>query len=226
MTIRHKFSIAAFALACATSPVAAQDLALRDLVVAPTAAYDHVVRPQLEAWFENADATYALGQALRLFVRPSEDGYLSAFAIGPTGDVTQLYPNAFHTGNYARAGEAIEVPGSGARALVRGPVGLERIRLVFTRRADLVHVYAPLAGASPFPVVLGGIAALQRDLVVVAEAAPTDAVVTLDKTFQSVQPSYGVASNYAIVVDASLAEAPDDDLMAVVPARGYPLPRY
>jgi hypothetical protein len=226
MTIRHKFSIAAFALACAASPVAAQDLTLRDLVVAPTAAYAQVVRPQLDAWFDNADATYALGQALRLFVRPSEDGYLSAFAIGPTGDVTQLYPNAFHPGNYVRAGEAIEVPGSGAGAFVSGPVGLERIRLVFTRRVDPVCVYAQLAGAGPFPIVLGGVATLQRDLSVVAEAAPADAVVTLDKTFQSVRPSYGVANNYAIVVDASPAEAPDDDLMVVIPPRGYPLPRY
>jgi hypothetical protein len=224
--MRHKISIAAFALVCAVSPVAAQDLTLRDLVVAPTAAYAQVVNPQLEAWFDNADATYALGQALRLFVRPSEDGYLSAFAIGPTGDVTQLYPNAFHPGNYVRAGEAIEVPGFGARAFVSGPVGIERVRLVFTRRANPVSVSAQPAGAGPFPVVLGGVATLQRDLFVVAEAAPANAVVTLDKTFQSVAPLYGVAGNYAVVVDASPAEAPDGDLMVVIPARGYPLPRY
>ena len=224
--MRHKISIAAFALVCAASPVAAQDLTLRDLVVAPNAAYAQVVHPQLEAWFDNADATYASGQALRLFVRPSEDGYLSAFAIGPTGDVTQLYPNAFHPRNYVRAGEAIEVPGSGARAFVSGPVGIERVRLVFTRRADAVCVYAQLAETGPFPIVLGGVGTLQRDLSVVAEGAPADAVVTLDKTFQSVAPSYGATSNYTIAVDASPAEAPDGDLLVVIAARGYPLPRY
>ena len=59
-----------------------------------------------------------------------EAGFVTAFAIGPTGDVTEIYPNAFHPDNFARAGATIEIPGFGARALVSGPVGPERIEIV------------------------------------------------------------------------------------------------
>ena len=87
----------------------------------------------LDAWFDRANATYALGEALSLFARPGADGYLTAFSIGPTGDVTQLYPNAFHPDNFVRAGETCRFRAP-APAVVNGPVGFERVKIVLTRQ--------------------------------------------------------------------------------------------
>jgi hypothetical protein len=59
-----------------------------------------------------------------------------------------------------------------------------------------------------------------------AVAEPADGVATLDMTFRSVAPSFGAAGDYAVAVVASPVEAPSGGLVAVIPPRGYPLPRY
>jgi hypothetical protein len=56
-----------------------------------------------EAWFDRANATYALGEAVKLFVRTNEDAYVTALSIGPTGNVTQIFPNPFHPNNLVQA---------------------------------------------------------------------------------------------------------------------------
>jgi hypothetical protein len=222
----RKISAAAFALACAAVPAAAQNLTVRDLTATPSVVAVHAAQPTLDAWFDRADAVYALGEALRLFVRAGEDGYVSAFAIGPTGDATQLYPNAFHPENFVPAGATIEVPGPGARAFVTGPVGFERVEIIFTRRAEAICAPTQLSSAGPFRVVVGGAAALQRDLIVVAASEPGGAVATLETSFRSVAAPAGAAGVQTFVVEAFSFDEPEEETLIAIPARFYPLPRH
>ena len=222
-----KSLFAAFVLAAAIAPAAAQNLTLRDLTVTPTPP-PLVVQPTqaaLEAWFDRANATYALGEALTLFARPGADGYLTAFSIGPTGDVTQLYPNAFHPGNFVHAGETVQIPGPGASAVVNGPIGLERVKIVLTRQPAKIVANADLSGYGPVRTVIGGVSILQRDLSVAASG--DQAVLALvEKSFQSVASSIGSTNATTIFVDASgYHAAPEDGTLIVIPGRGYPLPR-
>src|SRR5271170_242968 len=71
-----------------------------------------------EAWFDRANATYALGEAVNLFVRTNEDAYVTVLSIGPTGNVAQIFPNAFQPNNFAQAHQPIAIPGRGAAAVV------------------------------------------------------------------------------------------------------------
>jgi hypothetical protein len=222
-----KSLFAAFVLAGAIAPAAAQNLTLRDLTVTPTTP-PPVVQPTqaaLDAWFDRANATYALGEPLTLFARPGADGYLTAFSIGPTGDVTQLYPNAFHPDNFVRVGETVQIPGAGASAVVNGPVGLERVKIVLTRQPAKIVSNAELSGYGLVRTVIGGVSILQRDLSVVASG--DQAVLALvEKTFQSVASSVSSTATSTIIVDASgYHAAPEDGTVIVIPGRGYPLPR-
>jgi hypothetical protein len=173
--------IGLFALLIA-SPALAEGAPVRDLSVVPATP----AGAALEAWFDRADATYARGQSLRMYVRSGEEGYVTAFSIGPTGGVTQIYPNAFHPDNFIAAGATIEIPGAGARALVGGPVGEERVQAVFTHGREPVCAPADLAGAGPFSPVVGGGDVLHRDLQVVAAHEPGGRLTTIERIFHSV----------------------------------------
>ena len=85
-----------------------------------------------EAWFDRANATYALGEAVKLFVRTNEDAYVTALSIGPTGNVTQIFPNPFHPNNLVQAHHPIAIPGHGAHAVVTGALGAEVIKIIAT----------------------------------------------------------------------------------------------
>jgi hypothetical protein len=109
----------------------AENLTLRDL--APFRAAPASRQPSVslvEAHCDRRSAIYVDGEALGLRVRTAIDGYLTVYSIGPTGDVSCLFPNAFNQGNFVRAGQEVEFPRPGALALVCGPFGGERIQIV------------------------------------------------------------------------------------------------
>ena len=188
-----------------------------------------VVQPTqaaLDAWFDRANATYALGEALTLFARPGADGYLTAFSIGPTGDVTQLYPNAFHPDNFVRAGEIVQIPGAGAGAVVNGPVGFERVKIVLTRQpAKIVRQRRGLRLWSVPHLHRRRLDPAARSLGRSA-AGDQGVLAMVEKSFQSVASSVGSTNTTTIIVDASgYHRAPEDGTLIVIPGRGYPLPR-
>ena len=141
-----------------------------------------------EAWFDRANATYALGETVQLFVRTNEDAYVTALSIGPTGNVTQIFPNAFHPNNLVQAHQPIGIPGHGAHAVVTGALGPEMVKIIVTTRPVQVIPEDQLGAAAPFRSVLGGVDAVARDLKTVAAQPELDLVV-LDKKFLSVPPA-------------------------------------
>lgn len=226
--------IAGLAFFGLAAPAAAQSLTLRDLSVgpvAPPAPVVTVMQANLDAWFDRASATYALGEAVTLLARPGADGYISAFSVGPTGDVTQIYPNAFHPDNFVRAGQIYNIPGAGARAIVTGPVGVERIEVILSANPNPVVAEGHLAVAGQFRNVVGGVATFQRDLSVVAANSPAGTIASVERMFQSAPPAtsftseliYGLQNSY--VQNSYVYDTPTDGTVIVIPARGYPLPR-
>ena len=123
---------------CAASLARAQEE--RDLSDEQTRAYNAgKPRPgslSIMTLLDRADATYAVGETLRLAVKSNEDAYVTVFNIGASGKITQLFPNGYQTNNRIKAGETLEVPSksSESRIKVTGPVGIELIKVVATSK--------------------------------------------------------------------------------------------
>ena len=88
----------------------AQEPALRDLSVEQTTAAQ-IVAPHPGAlsttvFADRADATYAVGETVKLTLNAAQDSYVTVLDIGPTGRVTQLFPNAYQADNKAPRGSA------------------------------------------------------------------------------------------------------------------------
>jgi hypothetical protein len=208
--MRNAF-FAALALLVAT-PAFPDSLAPRDLEVLPDPS--GIADVSLSAWFDRAEPIYALGEAVRLFVRSSGDGYVTAFAIGPSGAVTQIFPNAFHRDNFVRAGGTTEIPGAGARAVVSGALGRERVEIVLTRRSDPLCAPSHLDGEGPFRNVIGGTRALQRDLAVAAASESRGWPARIERRFLTIPASVAAASEFpatTIVIVPSQTNLPPQE---------------
>jgi len=183
-----------------------------------------------EAWFDRANATYALGEAVKLFVRTNEDAYVTALSIGPTGNVTQIFPNPFHPNNLVQAHHPIAIPGHGAHAVVTGALGAEVIKIITTSRPIQLIPEDQLGATAPFRSVLGGVDAVARDLKTVA-AQPEQDMVVLDKTFLSVPPAPAPTHFYSAQAPAPTFSYPAHAHFYPAPAPqeaeyGYPAPEY
>ena len=109
-------------------------------------------RTDRRALFDRANATYALGEAVKLFVRTNEDAYVTALSIGPTGNVTQIFPNPFHPNNLVQAHHPIAIPGHGAHAVVTGALGAEVIKIIATEFTDSGHPRRPTRRDGSVPI--------------------------------------------------------------------------
>lgn len=205
------------ALSLLAAPALA-DNAQRDLSVEQTtvaqapAPYPSSLQIQVTA--DRADATYAVGETVRLTVSTSEDAYVTVLDVGPTGQVVQLFPNMYQTDNHLVANRPVEIApaGSGARVTVNGAVGAELIKVIASSKPVAVVSESQLQGRGAFRSVEGGASALLRDLQVVADqAAQGDTKVTL--------------GNFTLrTVGSRLGQAPSTPALVVVPGQAPTLP--
>jgi hypothetical protein len=113
-------------------------LSPRSIVVNPIPDFD------LEVWVDKDPTgrgapSYAVGEAIRVSVRPSEDAYVYLFSIAADGEVVQILPNRFDDAGgdaFVRAGTTRTFPPSGARYTfnVAPPGGLAKVIGVASRR--------------------------------------------------------------------------------------------
>jgi hypothetical protein len=96
--------------------------------VAPAPAAGFIV----EAWADSPDGAYSVGQEVRLFLRGSRDAYYTVLAVGPEGDVLQLYPAPHDPPILVRAGDILTIPGHDDVRNIRAayPAGRELVRIV------------------------------------------------------------------------------------------------
>jgi hypothetical protein len=168
-----KFLLAS-ALALMTASALAQTPALRDLSIEQnTAAQVSPARPssiQVSVAADRADATYAIGENVRLTISVNEDANVIVYSVGPTGNVLQLFPNQYQPDNRVAAGRPVEIVGgnTGARLTASGTPGTELIKVVASSRPVTVVAEGQLQARGPFRSVEGGASALTRDLQIVA----------------------------------------------------------
>jgi hypothetical protein len=191
---------AALSLCICSIPLAqAQEQDERYLSTDQRRAY-HAGRPQpgtltITTLLDRSDATYAVGETLRLAVKTNEDAYITVFNVGASGKVTQLFPNGYQTNNRVRAGDTVEVPSasSESRIKVTGPAGAELIKVVATSKAVTVIPDAHYqSGGGLFRTLTDGSEGLDRDLQVVSANQPADfKVATAHQMIKTVQTRPG-----------------------------------
>ena len=165
--------LAAGGLALAPAAQAAGDGA-RDLTVEQTAV--HAVQAPaaaggagglaVTAWVDHADNTYAVGERVRLFVKPSKDAYVTVLNVGPSGQTTMLFPNAHQKDNKVSGGRTVEIPSpeSGALIKVAAPVGRELIKVVASTSPVPLFPAVKMRSAGPFATVEADARSVARDL--------------------------------------------------------------
>lgn len=136
----------------------------------------------INALLDHGDATYGVGETLRMAVKSNEDAYITVFNIGASGKVVQLFPNSFQPDNRIRAGQVIEVPSaaSESRIKVTGPVGFELIKIIATSKpvAVVPDGHFQTSGGL-FRTLNDGTDGLDRDLQVVSANQPDDFKVAM-----------------------------------------------
>jgi Domain of unknown function (DUF4384) len=89
----------------------------------------------LDAWIDNPEHVYSVGQRLKVFVRPKETSYITVLNVGSSGRVAVIFPNHYQRNVRVRAGETVRIPAEGANwhIDVSGPPGVEVIKIIASR---------------------------------------------------------------------------------------------
>jgi len=131
---------------------------------------------------DRADATYGLGETVRLAVKSNEDAYVTVFNVGASGKITQLFPNGYQADNRIHAGETLEIPSaaSESRIKVTGPVGIELVKIIATSKpvTFVPDAHFQTTGGL-FRTLAEGAEGLDRDLTVVSADQPQDLKVAI-----------------------------------------------
>jgi hypothetical protein len=98
------------------TPAVAQDVQLKDLTVEQArVAQVGTQRPgslRVSLAADRADWTYVVGETVGLLLTTNEDAYVTVLDIGPTGRVTQLFPNPYQPDNHVLANSPVEIGGA------------------------------------------------------------------------------------------------------------------
>jgi hypothetical protein len=146
---------------------------VRDLTVAQKPLYQLTSGADtldVEAWVDNPSLTYAIGQPMRVMVRPRQDAHITVVNVDADGRVAVLYPNHFQRETHVRAGSIVMIPHEGAswRFKVTGPVGVDLFKIFASRQPLSLPELDQLVRASEkSPLVTLGRSAdsVARDLV-------------------------------------------------------------
>ncbi len=116
--------------------------------------------------FDRAEAKYAIGEVVGLFIQSTENAYVTVLNVSPNGTVVKLFPNKYQTDALVGAGKRVQVPdpASGAKLQVSGPVGQEQIKVFYSSKP--LNIFADLGGSGGgmFRSINGGMDAVSRSL--------------------------------------------------------------
>jgi Domain of unknown function (DUF4384) len=214
-----------------TGELGAEDLILRDLSAEQATAFQAGTPApgslRVSTWVDRHDLTYARGDGVRIFVKTNEDAYVTIINVGPSGKVTQLFPNAFQRSNRVAANRALEVPSAdaGSRINVSGPVGAELIKVFVSSEPIKIIPESQLLGGGAFRSLAGGVSDLVRNLEVSAggpgggqsKFAISNLII---KTISSRRASN--ATNPAFVVAQAAEPAPAQPALSTMTSEAVP----
>jgi len=211
------------ALSLSTAAVA-QDAPLRNLTVEQETtaqiAAPRVVSLKALIAADRADATYAVGETVHLTLTANEEAFVTVIDIGPTGEVTQLFPNKYQTDNHVVANRPVEIASAGAKVVVGEPTGTELIKVVASSKPIAVIPESELQAAGAFRSVEGGVGTVVRDLQVVADAPPsTEAEIAFrNYALYTIGSRTPAASQALVIVPGQSAPTPAPATTPVAPA--------
>lgn len=145
------------ALVVGGPPIRAEtpDQMARDLVPAQKPLYELGLAPEpelaLEAWVDSPERLYAVGQQLKVFVRPSETSYITVLNVGSSGRVAVIFPNFHQRNMQVRGGQTVAIPAddAGWRIDVAGPPGIEVIKIIASPEPLRLPEIIELTNATP-----------------------------------------------------------------------------
>jgi hypothetical protein len=78
---------------------------------------------------------YNIGDHVTAYFQSATDAYVYIFNIGPTGDVTQIFPNDYTTDNHVKGGKQYTFPDENATFewILQEPTGVEIIKVIATK---------------------------------------------------------------------------------------------
>jgi len=131
-----------------------EDMA-RDLVPAQRPLYElggltPEASAEVEAWVDRPERVYAMGQQLKIFVRPSRTSYITVLNVGTSGRVAVIFPNFHQRDMQVRAGQTVSIPAGNAdwRIDVAGPPGVEVIKVIASKEPLRLPEILKLAGST------------------------------------------------------------------------------
>lgn len=215
MSIPRYLLTSALVLAGAAGAFAGEDLS-RDLPLVQLTGYNAGLAAQgkikVSIRVDRADVTYAIGEYVHIYVKPSADAYLMVVDIGPKGKVYQVFPNAAQPDNFVRANQEIEIPSptSGLAIQVSPPTGKEVIKVVAaSQAAKAILPDLQPAAKNPFPELPGGAQALTRLLdIIPVDPKPAPANPPADQYSGAAAPAAQPAPQYAPPANAAAGAAP------------------
>lgn len=104
----------------------------------------------VDAWVDNPDRVYAVGQRLKVFVRPKETSYITVLNVGSSGRVAVIFPNFYQRDMRVRAGQIVRIPAEGSNwhIDVAGPPGVEVIKIIASREPLRLRELEKLTGTT------------------------------------------------------------------------------
>ncbi len=174
----------------------------RTLSIEQAAVYDVQPRPRprqdgldVVSWVDRSDYTYAEGEDVTLFVKTSEDAYVTVLNVDPAGQTTILFPNEYQPDNLVRADRVVEVPdpASLSRIVVTGTTGTELIKVIASTEPIAPFEARQLAAAGPYRVVNARAQGVARSLAVTMLGDAPGAVAPPPSATASVRPAVSSA---------------------------------
>jgi hypothetical protein len=106
---------------------------------------------EVEAWVDRPERTYAVGQQLKIFVRPRQTSYITILNVGTSGRVAVIFPNFHQRDMQVRAGRTVRIPADSAnwKIDVAGPPGVEMIKVIASREPLNLPEILKLSGTTP-----------------------------------------------------------------------------
>lgn len=178
-----------------THPAMAEDDAMMRIITVEQVTALNAGTPkqsdlQIDASVDRPDRTYARGEVLKLSIKTNQDAFVTVFNVGPTGKVTQLFPNKFQKDSLLKADVDTQVPSveSNAQIRIAGNLGAELIKIVATDKPTDLGVKVLANSEQTFTALNGGVQELVRDLEVTTNpsAPAADKIAILNLTIKTI----------------------------------------
>ncbi|MGE0255650.1 MAG: DUF4384 domain-containing protein [Alphaproteobacteria bacterium] len=159
---------------------------------------------KVAAWLNRADSTYAIGDTVELYVRASQDAFITIFNTDATGRTTVIFPNQFSTMNKVTGNTVVRVPAGDApfRLQVGGPAGANLVKIVASK-TDVSLVSSPdYVVAGNFRSFTGTTETLARQIQAVTAQNPTAGWASSDMTLTVAGPAGAQPTMPSVLVAA------------------------